>query len=61
MSLGIAVVGTVLFGVLGHGHGPAAFVRSADHALLVAICFLVAAFAVTWWLPRHARSEGVAV
>jgi predicted MFS family arabinose efflux permease len=57
MSLGIAVVGTVLFGVLGQGHGPAAFVRSADHALLVAVCFLVAAFTVTWWLPRHARGE----
>jgi MFS family permease len=58
MSLGIAVVGTVLFGVLGQGHGPAAFVRSADHALLVAVGFLVGAFAVTWLLPRHARSEG---
>jgi MFS family permease len=58
MSLGIAVVGTVLFGVLGGDHGPAAFVRSADHALLVAVGFLVAAFAVAWWLPRHARSEG---
>jgi predicted MFS family arabinose efflux permease len=58
MSLGIAVVGTALFGVLGHGHGPAAFVRSADHALLIAVGFLVAAFAVTWWLPRHARRDG---
>jgi EmrB/QacA subfamily drug resistance transporter len=57
MSIGIAVVGTVLFGVLGRGHGPAAFARSADHALLVAVCFLVAAFAVTWWLPRHARQQ----
>jgi EmrB/QacA subfamily drug resistance transporter len=57
MSLGIAVVGTVLFGVLGSGHGPAAFARSADHALLVAVCFLAAAFAVTWWLPRHARAD----
>src|SRR3954452_6439634 len=55
MSVGIAVVGTVLFGVLGSGHGPAAFVHAADHALLLAVCFLVAAFAVTWWLPRHAR------
>ena len=55
MSVGIAVVGTVLFGVLGRSHGPAAFVHSADRALLVAVCFLVAAFAVTWWLPRHAR------
>jgi EmrB/QacA subfamily drug resistance transporter len=57
MSVGIAVVGTVLFSVLGDAHGPAAFVRSADHALLVAIGFLLAAFAVTWWLPRHAREE----
>jgi EmrB/QacA subfamily drug resistance transporter len=57
MSLGIAVVGTVLFGVLGHGYGPAAFARAADHALPVVICFLVAAFTVTWWLPRHARRE----
>lgn len=58
MSLGIAVVGTVLFGALGDDRGPAAFVRSADHALLVAVGFLAAAFAVTWWLPRHARGEG---
>lgn len=47
MSLGIAVVGTVLFGVLSSGHGRAAFVRAADHALLVVIGFLVAAFVVT--------------
>jgi EmrB/QacA subfamily drug resistance transporter len=55
MSVGIAVMGTVLFGALGDGHGPAAFVHSADQALLVTVCFLVAAFTVTWWLPRHAR------
>ena len=60
MSLGIAVVGTVLFGVLGSAHGPAAFARSADHALLVAVCFLAAAFTVTWWLPRHARDTRAA-
>lgn len=57
MSLGIAVVGTVLFTALGDGQGAAALVHSADQALLVAIGFLVAAFAVTWWLPRHARGE----
>ena len=60
MSLGIAAVGTVLFGALGDRHGPAAFIHSADHALLVAIGFLLAAFAVTWWLPRHTRGEGAA-
>ena len=55
MSLGIAVVGTVLFGALGSGRGPAAFVGAADHALLVAVAFLVAACAAVLWLPKHAR------
>jgi EmrB/QacA subfamily drug resistance transporter len=58
MSLGIAVVGTVLFGSLGSGHGPAAFVGAADHALLVAVAFLVAACAAVLWLPKHARQPG---
>jgi predicted MFS family arabinose efflux permease len=55
MSLGIAVIGTVLFDVVGAAHGAGAFVGAADHALLVAVAFLVAAFGVTWLLPRHAR------
>jgi EmrB/QacA subfamily drug resistance transporter len=55
MSLGIAVIGTVLFGALGAGHGPGAFVGAADHALLVAVAFLVAAGAAVLWLPKHAR------
>ena len=55
MSLGIAVVGTVLFGAVGVGHGAAAFVGAADHALLVAVGFLVAAGAAVLWLPKHAR------
>jgi EmrB/QacA subfamily drug resistance transporter len=55
MSLGIAAVGTVLFDRLGHGHGPVAFVGAADHALIVAIAFLVAACAAIFWLPKHAR------
>ena len=56
MSLGIAIVGTVLFDALGHGHGPAAFVGAADHALLIAVAFLVAALGAVFWLPRHARA-----
>jgi predicted MFS family arabinose efflux permease len=58
MSLGIALVGTVLFDSLGAGHGPAAFVGAADHALLVAVGFLVAACAAVLWLPKHARPAG---
>jgi EmrB/QacA subfamily drug resistance transporter len=56
MSVGIAAVGTVLFDRLGDGHGPAAFVGAADHALLVAVAFLVAACAAVFWLPKHARA-----
>jgi EmrB/QacA subfamily drug resistance transporter len=56
MSLGIAAVGTVLFDQLGDGHGPVAFVGAADHALLVAVAFLVAAGAAVFWLPKHARA-----
>jgi hypothetical protein len=42
-SLGIAVVGTVRFGVVGSSHGTAAFVGAADYALLIAVTFLAAA------------------
>jgi hypothetical protein len=56
MSLGIAAVGTVLFDRLGSGHGAVAFVGASDHALLVAVAFLVAACAAVFWLPRHARA-----
>ena len=56
MSVGIAAVGTVLFDRLGSGHGAAAFVGASDHALLVTVAFLAAAWAAVFWLPRHARA-----
>jgi MFS family permease len=56
MSVGIAVVGTVLFNRLGSGHGALAFVRATEPALLVAIAFLGAAWVAVCWLPRHARA-----
>ena len=56
MSIGIAVVGTVLFDRLGPAHGPLAFMGAADHALLVAIAFLMTALAAVCWLPKHARA-----
>jgi EmrB/QacA subfamily drug resistance transporter len=55
MSIGIAVVGTVLFDVVGSGHGPAAFVSGADHALLVSVGLLAIAAVTVAFLPRHAR------
>jgi EmrB/QacA subfamily drug resistance transporter len=56
MSMGIAAVGTELFDHLGAGHGPTAFVGAADHGLLIAVGFLVAACAAVFWLPKHARA-----
>jgi len=56
MSLGIALVGTVLFEQLGVRHGAGAFVGAADHALLVTVGLLAVAWVAVWWLPRHARS-----
>jgi MFS family permease len=58
MSIGIAVVGTVLFSQVGGRRGPLAFVGATDQALLVAIGFLVAAWAAVFWLPKHAREPG---
>ncbi|MDQ6805488.1 MAG: MFS transporter [Actinomycetota bacterium] len=57
MSLGIAAVGTVLFDHLAAGHRAAAFVAAADHGLLVAVAFLVAAGMAVFWLPKHARAH----
>jgi hypothetical protein len=56
MSLGIATVGTALFGHLGAVHGAAAFVGATDHALLLAVAFLAAAWAAVFALPRHAAA-----
>jgi EmrB/QacA subfamily drug resistance transporter len=56
MSIGIAAVGTVLFDSLGHGRRAVAFVGASDHALLLAVGFLVAACAAVFWLPKHARA-----
>lgn len=58
MSIGIAIVGTVLFDAVGAAHGPAAFVGAADHALLVSVGLLAAAALTVAWLPRHARAGG---
>jgi hypothetical protein len=57
MSVGIAAVGTVLFDRLGAGRSAAAFIGAADHALLLAVAFLAAAWAAVFYLPRHARAH----
>jgi EmrB/QacA subfamily drug resistance transporter len=59
MSVGIAAAGTVLFDRLGTAHSATAFVGAADHGLLVAIAFLIAAGTAVFWLPKHARPHQV--
>jgi MFS family permease len=56
MSIGVAAVGTALFGNLGAGHDASAFVGAAEHGLLVAVVFLIAATGAVSWLPKHARA-----
>jgi hypothetical protein len=55
MSIGIAVVGTVLFDQVARGHGALVFMGAASHALVVAVAFLIAAGVAVCWLPKHAR------
>jgi MFS family permease len=55
MSLGIATVGTALFGHLA-GRDAAAFVGAASHALLLAIGLLTVAWGAVFALPRHAAA-----
>ncbi len=57
MSIGIAVVGTVLFDTVGRDHGAGSFVGATDTALLVCVGLLAAAAVTVAWLPRHARAE----
>jgi MFS family permease len=57
MSIGIAVGGTVLFAYVGRRHGALAFLGGADHALIVTVGCLGAAFAAAFWLPKHARES----
>jgi EmrB/QacA subfamily drug resistance transporter len=55
MSLGIAAVGTALFDRVGAAHDAAAFVGATDHALLLAVAFLAAAWLAVFALPHPAR------
>jgi EmrB/QacA subfamily drug resistance transporter len=56
LSLGIAIVGSVLFDHLGSRHGAAAFVNSTADALIVVLALLAGAGLATWRVPKHARA-----
>ncbi len=58
MSLGIAVIGTVYFGIVGsHGGDAAAFVDAAKTTTLIVGVLVVAAYVVAFLLPRNARMQ----
>ncbi len=59
MSLGVAGLGAIFFGLLGgHAARPQSFVGPAGWTALATIALLALAFAVAFWLPRRARELG---
>jgi EmrB/QacA subfamily drug resistance transporter len=55
-SIGVALLATIFFSLLGHGHpSPAAMART----VLLAAALLVVAFALSFLLPREARMDEV--
>jgi hypothetical protein len=56
MSLGVAGLGAIFFGIVDTHIGPAhGFLRAAEWTTLISAGLLAAAFAIACWLPRHAR------
>jgi EmrB/QacA subfamily drug resistance transporter len=54
MSVGIAGIGAIFFGLLGAG-GVHNFVHAGQWTALVTVGLLTAAFVIAFWLPRRAR------
>ena len=60
MTLGVASLGTLFFGLLGSQVDRAAdFVAAAGPTILVTVALLAAAFAIGFLLPKHAREHAV--
>jgi len=58
MSLGIAAIGTMFFGMVGGGAGRTGdFVDAAQTTTLVTVGLIAAAFAIAFLLPRRARTQ----
>jgi EmrB/QacA subfamily drug resistance transporter len=59
MTIGVAGIGAVLFGLIGPvGRAGQTFVRPAEWTLLIILALLAAAFALTFQLPKRAREAG---
>lgn len=60
MSLGVAGLGTLFFGLIGaHVDRAADFVAASEPTILVTVALLAAAFAIGFLLPKHARAHEV--
>ena len=58
MSLGVAALGTLFFGLLGeHSDRATDFVAAAEQTTLASIALVALAFVVGFALPRHARGH----
>jgi hypothetical protein len=58
MSLGVAGLGTLFFGLLGsHVDRAADFMAASEPTILVTVALLAAAFAIGFLLPKHARGH----
>ncbi|MCW3064193.1 MAG: transporter [Solirubrobacterales bacterium] len=56
MSLGVAGLGAIFFGLVKPQLGPAqGFLGAAEWTTLITVALLALAFAIAYWLPRHAR------
>ena len=59
MSLGVAGLGTLFFGLVGEHVGAADFVAASEPTILATVALLAAAFAIGFLLPKHARGHEV--
>jgi EmrB/QacA subfamily drug resistance transporter len=57
MSLGVAGLGTLFFGLVGEHVGAAEFVAASEPTILATVALLAAAFAIAFLLPKHARAH----
>ena len=58
VALGVAVLGTIFFGVVGADRAADVFVDAAETTSLVTIGLIAITFAIGFLLPREAREQG---
>jgi hypothetical protein len=58
IALGVAVLGTLFFGIVGDAHGAAEFVDAAETTSIVTVGLIGLAFATGFLLPRKPRQHG---